>query len=61
LEISGASSTLQTIQVEMIKKSQDVVKNLVGTILDDSLKNSQKLQEEVARSTQKGIHLNLRA
>jgi len=49
-----------TIQTEIIKKSQDTVKNIIGDIIEKSFENSQKLQEEVAKATNTGINLDIR-
>ena len=48
------------IQVDVIKKSQDVVTNLISSILDNNLDNK-KLQEEVAKTTGSGGNLNIKA
>jgi hypothetical protein len=50
-----------SIQTEVIKKSQDIVKNIIGDILEKSFENSKKLQEEVAKATNTGINLDIKA
>jgi hypothetical protein len=61
MEINSASSLKATIQTEMIKKSQDVVKNILGKILEDNFENTQKIQQEAAKATGAGINLNIKA
>jgi hypothetical protein len=48
------------IQVDVIKKSQDVVTNLISSILENNLDNK-KIQEEVAKTTGSGGNLNIKA
>jgi hypothetical protein len=49
------------IQVDMIKKSQDTVKNIIGSIIENNFENTKKLQEEVAKITGSGGNLNIKA
>jgi len=49
-----------SISTEILKKSQDVVKNIVGDLLDKSFENSKRL-EEVAKALNKGVNLNIKA
>ncbi len=60
MEINSASSLKATIQTEMIKKSQDVVKNILGKILENNFENTQKIQQ-AAKATGAGINLNIKA
>ena len=57
MQITNVQSTIQT---EMIKKSQDVVKNLVGDILEKNFENTKKIEEMAAQATGKGINLNIK-
>jgi hypothetical protein len=49
------------IQVDMIKKSQDTVKNIIGSIIENNFENTKRLQEEVAKTTGSGGNLNIKA
>jgi hypothetical protein len=49
------------IQTDVIKKSQDVVKDIIGNLLEKNFENSMKLQEEVAKTTGSGGNLNIKA
>jgi hypothetical protein len=49
------------IQIDMIKKSQDTVKNIIGSIIENNFENTKKLQEEVAKITGSGGNLNIKA
>ena len=51
---------MQTIEVDMIKKSQDVTKNIIGKILQDNFENTLKIQQEAAKITGSGGNLNIK-
>ncbi|WP_457564206.1 shikimate kinase [Caminibacter sp.] len=51
---------IQAIQVDMIKKSQDVTKNIIGKILQDNFENTMKIQQEAAKATGVGMNLNIK-
>jgi len=55
------SNIQSAVQMEMIKKSQDVVKNLLGDILEKNFENTKKIEEMAAQETGKGINLNIKA
>jgi hypothetical protein len=57
---NSASSMKMAIQTEMIKKSQDVVKNILGDMLEKNFENTLKIQQQAAESMQKGINLNIK-
>ena len=61
MEVNNNSSTLNlAIQTEVIKKSQDVVKNQIEDILQKSMENT-KAVEEAAKFTGAGNNLNIKA
>ncbi len=61
MDVSSSSSLLkQTIQVDMIKKSQDTQKNLISKILQDSFVNTMQINQEVAKTTGSGGNLNIK-
>ncbi|GAB6074333.1 shikimate kinase [Nautilia lithotrophica] len=49
------------IQVDVQKKAQDVVKNVLGSILEKTFENTKKIEEMAASSTGKGMNLNIKA
>jgi len=57
---NNASSLKLTLQTEVIKKSQDVVKNQIGYILEKNMENTKAI-EEAAKFTGNGINLNIKA
>jgi len=58
MNVSNSASSLKLeIQTEIIKKSQDVVVNQIGNILE---KNLGKASEEAAKFTGKGNNLNIK-
>ncbi|EDM24625.1 shikimate kinase [Caminibacter mediatlanticus TB-2] len=62
MEVSNSSTLLKaTIQTEMIKKSQDVVKNVIGNILEKTFENTKEIQQEAAKITGSGGNLNIQA
>ena len=48
------------IEVNVQKKAQDVVKNVLGDILEKSFENTKKVEEMAAKATGKGVNLNLK-
>ncbi len=57
---NNASSLKAAIQTELIKKSQDVVKNQISYILEKNMQNTKAL-EEAAKFTGTGNNLNIKA
>ena len=49
------------IEVDVQKKAQDVVKNVLGDILEKTFENTKKVEEMAAKSTGKGMNLNIKA
>jgi len=49
------------IQVDVQKKAQDSVKNILGNILEKAFENTKKIEEMAAASTGKGSNLNIKA
>jgi len=49
------------IEVDVQKKAQDVVKNVLGDILEKTFENTKKIEEMAAKSTGKGMNLNIKA
>ncbi len=47
------------VAVEVMKKSRDVVKDVVGKILEDNFENTMKIQQEAAAVTGAGGNLNI--
>jgi len=61
MKIDNSASTLKAVvQTEMIKKSQDVVKNELGYILEKNMENTKAI-EEAAKFTGNGNNLNIKA
>lgn len=58
--ISNSSLKLQA-NISVMKKSQDLEKNLMGKIIEDAAKNQQKLQEEANRLQGKGTAIDTKA
>ena len=56
---NNASSLKAAIQTELIKKSQDVVKNQISYILEKNMQNTKAL-EEAAKFTGTGNNLNIK-
>ena len=57
---NNASNLKLTIQTEIIKKSQDVIKNQINYILDKSMQNSKAI-EEAAKFSGAGNNLDIKA
>jgi len=49
------------IEVNVQKKAQDVVKNVLGNLLEKTFENTKKIEEMAAQSTGKGINLSIKA
>ncbi|HIQ51548.1 MAG TPA: shikimate kinase [Nautiliaceae bacterium] len=49
----------RVIEVTMQKKAQDVVKNVVGKILENTFENTKAIEKMVANETGKGVNINL--
>ena len=47
------------IEVTMQKKAQDVVKDVLGKMLESTFENTKAVEEMVANETGKGININL--
>jgi len=60
MQVSSNTNLQAAIQVEVQKKAQDVVKNIVGDLLEKTFENTMKIQEMAAASTGKGINLNIK-
>jgi len=62
MQVNNSASLMKaTIQTEVIKKSQDVVKNVIGNILEKTFENTKEIQQEVAKITGSGGNLNIQA
>ncbi len=57
---NNASNLKLAMQTELIKKSQDVVKNQIGYLLEKNMENT-KAVEEAAKFTGTGNNLNIKA
>ncbi len=55
------SNLKEAIQVNVQKKAQDVVKNVLGNILEKAFENTKKIEEMAAQSTGKGVNFNAKA
>jgi len=59
MKVDNSASTLKlAVQTEVIKKSQDVVKNELGYILEKNMENSMELEKKAAEFLGKGINFN---
>lgn len=59
MRVDNSASTLKlALQTEIIKKSQDVVKNQIGYILEKNMENSVELEKKAAEFLGKGINFN---
>jgi len=61
VQVNNTTNLHAAIQVDVQKKAQDVVKNILGGILEKTFENTKKIEEMVASSTGKGINLNIKA
>jgi len=61
MQVNNSASNLKlAVQTEMIKKSQNVVKNELGYILEKNMENTKAI-EEAAKFTGNGNNLNIKA
>ena len=61
MQVNNNASTLKAeIQAKLIKKSQDIVKNQIGYLLEKNMQNTKAI-EEAARFTGAGNNLNIKA
>ena len=61
MQVSNTNNLKAAIQVEVQKRSQDVVKNVLGNLLEKTFENTKKIEEMAAAATGKGINLNTKA
>ncbi|ACM92499.1 hypothetical protein NAMH_0281 [Nautilia profundicola AmH] len=61
MQVTNNTNLNAAIQVDVQKKAQDVVKNVLGDILEKTFENTKKIQEMAAASTGKGMNLNIKA
>ncbi|NPA11771.1 MAG: shikimate kinase [Epsilonproteobacteria bacterium] len=61
MEISSVnpSQVKDAVSVEVLKKSEDVVKNQIGKILEDNFEQTMKIQQEAAAATGAGVNINV--
>ncbi len=60
MEITNNTANLkEAIQVTVQKKAQDVVKDVLGNLLEKSFENVKEVQEMAAAATGKGGSLNI--
>ena len=48
------------IQIDTQKKAQDVVKNVLGNLLEKTFENTKKIEEMAAAATGKGQRINIK-
>ena len=58
MQVSGDLQT--TIQIDTQKKAQDIVKNVMGSLLEKTFENTKKIEEMAAAATGKGQNLNIK-
>jgi hypothetical protein len=51
---------ISQIQVDVLKKSEDVTKNILGKILQDNFENTKKIEQMAAQATGVGMNLNIK-
>jgi len=61
MQVNSSTDLQTTIQVDVQKKAQDVVKNVIGDILEKSFENTMKIQQMSAQATGKGMNINTKA
>jgi len=61
MQINDNTGLRAAIQVDVQKKAQDVVKNIVGDLLEKTFENTKKIEEISAQATGKGVNLNIKA
>ena len=60
MQVTNNANLQEAIQVNVQKKAQDVVKNVLGNLLEKTFEDTKKIQEMAAASTGKGINLNIK-
>ncbi len=61
MQVNNSASNLKlAVETEIIKKSQDIVKNQIEYLLEKNIENS-KAVEEAAKFTGAGNNLNIKA
>ncbi|WP_456480354.1 shikimate kinase [Nautilia sp.] len=60
MQVSSADMRA-AIAADVQKKAQDVVKNILGGILEKTFENTKKIEEMAAAATGKGGNINLKA
>ncbi len=62
MNVNSTNAQLKSdIQVEMMKKSQDVQQQLIGSVIEQLNPKNDELEKAVANETQKGINFNVKA
>ena len=59
MQINNNINIKDALKIEILKKSQDVVKNQLSYILKKNLENT-KAVEEAAKFTGRGVNLNIK-
>jgi len=54
------TSMMVAIQTDVIKKSRDVQKNIIGDLLEKNFENTMKINQQVAAATGVGGNLNIK-
>jgi len=57
----NSTNIRDAIQVDVQKKAQDSVQNIIGTLLEKTFENTKQIEQMSAVSTGKGINLNVKA
>ena len=61
MQVSNNTDLKTVIQVNVQKKAQDVVKNVLGNLLEKTFENTKKIEEMAAQATGKGVNFNIKA
>ena len=61
MQVSNSTDIKTAIQVDVQKKAQDVVKNVVGDLLEKTFENTMKIEQMSAAATGKGMNINVKA
>ncbi len=59
MQVNTTSNLNLAIQTEILKKSENVMKNQIGYILEKNLGNPKEIEQKAAEITGKGINLNI--
>ena len=59
MQVNTTSNLNLAIQTEVLKKSENVMKNQIGYILEKNLGNPKEIEQKAAEITGKGINLNI--